>query len=119
MSDLPEGINFGLAAEINLAVILFHELPEEEQSRLAAALKEEPQNSEPYADAGIEVFMAIMESSERLTTHMNNIFFGKDGVFHLYVVMPDDLAGKTERCARYFRDNLNGTEIGEIQLPER
>ena len=121
---MPKPIDAGNAAEINFVIGKFRELPDEDKTRLARGILDNPPNSQLYADAGIEVFELILNADEaELKKHMMDALCDGENLFTMYKIWARDVPAKAAFCTHYFRNNLfedDGTyDLPDVPMPNK
>ena len=112
-----EGIDRGLASEINFAITKFRELPEEQRRSLAREILDNPTDSEPFAKAGIKVYELLLDAdSDEVTRYMNDVHCDGDQIFDFYMIAGSHSV-KAARLTHFFREHLIVTD-DECNVPE-
>jgi hypothetical protein len=105
-SPFPNGINLGLAAEINFIIKKFLELPKEKKRELAETILNEDPEGQSYANAGCEIFQLLLDAdNNELTVFMNKQLCGGKPVFSGHLVV-GNFGTKAGIMTAYFRDHL-------------
>jgi len=119
MDNVPrmDGIDRGLASEINFAITKFRELPEEKRRTLAEAILSNPTNSQAFANAGIEIYNLLLDGNpDEITKYMNDVHCGGDQIFDFYMIVGSH-SFKAARLTHFFREHLIVTDDG-CNVPE-
>lgn len=125
IQTLPDGIDLGLAHEINFIIGKFKGLPDARQRELVTILQTGAIDGEEFIEAAVEVFGLIStEDWTEITAYMNEKMCGGELILNGYIIFPIHRAAKARRCALYFRENVTLDDGGiwtipEIQVPEK
>jgi len=112
-----DDLRIGDRLEINFTISKFRELPMEDQVRLANLIRESPENSTNYIDAGCEVFDLASEAPIMELTEFVKNNSPEMGFVTLYIILPKDCPAKARITTKYFRENLS-PEKDSVEIPE-